>query len=215
MTLDKLQITAFNILRKKALTLFLLGLFPFATGLRVRNGALVPYTNWYALVGIAVMLPALYLSIVLIVAILQDAADAKRERAGSMVFSGAIGWQLLLLFVVIFLVGLEIGIYRQNGQVTAVEVAFALGMGLLAFYCWPRTIEFSGGALQQRKMFGGVKSISFPDILAAKFDAQQKCIIISGKNGVTIVHSMFHASQIQFARQLALLTGAHVLGLTV
>jgi hypothetical protein len=39
--------------------------------------------------------------------------------------------------------------------------------------------------------------------------------IISGKDEVTIDHSMFHAGRRQFARQLRLLTGADVLGLPV
>lgn len=215
MTLDKLQLTAFKVLRNNVVTLLILGLFPFDVGLRVRNGNLVPFTNWPRLLILAVLLPGLYFVILLIVQLTQNAADARRERAGNLVFPGAIGWRVVLFVFVVFLVVIDIGIYRQTGRVQTWEVAFAAAMGLMVLYCWPRPIEFSDGAILQNKTFGGMKSILFSDVVAARYDARQQCIIISGKNGVTLVHSMLHAGRKQFARQLKLLTGVDVFGLMV
>jgi hypothetical protein len=215
MTLNELQLSALKVLRRNFIFLALLGLFPLFAGLRVRDGSLAPYTNWPFVLSGAVLLPGLYFSILLVVAILQNAADAKRQRGGNLRFSGAIGYQLLFLTLVIFCCCIDIGIYRQNGQLRTVDVAFTLVMVLLVFYGWPRTIKLSDGALRQRAILGGKKSIAFSDVVAARFDARQQCIIVSGRNGATIVHSMFHAGGPQFASQLALLTGTRVAGLNV
>jgi hypothetical protein len=214
MTLDRPRRIALAILRKNAPTLIILGLFPFGVGLRGRNGTLVPYTNWPFVIGSAILLPGAYFLLLFIVTVAQDVADARREEAGSITFSGAIGWRLLLAGLVVLAVGLDMGIYRQEGRLTTSEVAFGVGFCLLAFYCWPRTIEFSNGALVQGRMLGGMKSILYSDVTAAKFDVRQQCIVITGRNGVRIVHSMFHAGRKQFARQFELLTGRHILGLT-
>jgi hypothetical protein len=213
MTLDKFRVTVFSILRKNILALSICGLFPFAVGLRMRDGRLVPYTSWPTLVRYAVLIPGLYFSILLVVTVVQDVVDAKRERAASRVFGGIIGYQLLLLGGVAFFVGLDIWANSPSSHVTITDVVFPAGMALLAFWGWPRPIEISKGALFQRKMLGGVKSILFSDILAAKFDARQHSIIITGKTGVRIVHSMFHARQGQFAHLLEQLTGTPVIGL--
>jgi len=194
-------------MRTHVVVLVLLGVFPFCVGLRMVNGTLSPYTNWRTLATYATLGPAVYFSVLLIVALLQDAADANSERAGNLVFGGTIGWQLFLFSAVGFFVGLDILSYRQSGQITTTDIAFAAVMVLLAFYCWPRTIEFSSGALMQARMLGGVKSIPLSDVADAKFDPWQRCIIITGKNGVKIVHSMFHARRAQFGRQIVKLTG--------
>lgn len=213
MTLDELRLTAFTILRKNIWTLLVMVLFVFVVGLSERDGALVPYTNWPFLLRWAALLPGLYFAMLLIVQLLQDAADAKREQAGDMVFSGKIGWQLMLLGVVALFAGLVVGVYRQGGRITTIEIAIAVGFGLLAFYSWPRPIEFTNGAISQKRMLGGTKAIQFLDVQSARFDARQQSIIISGKNGVTIVHSMFHAGQKQFVCRLRIQTGTCVTGM--
>lgn len=210
MTVAKVKIAASEVLRNNAVILALLGLFPFCAGLRITNGRLSPYTNWPLLATYAVLLPGTYFSILLIVAVLQDTADAKSERAGNMAFGGSIGWRTLLVTAAVFPVAVSILSYRQDGQITPTEVAFLIVMELLVFYCWPRTIEFSGGALVQKALFGGVKSILLSDIAEAKFDARQSSIVITGKTGVRVVHSMLHSRQAQFARRLAELTGIRV-----
>jgi hypothetical protein len=215
MTLDGLQLTAFTIIRKNIWTLVGLILFVFAVGLKERDGALVPYTSWACLLRWAVLLPGLYFALLLVVRLLQDAADAKREQSGDVVFSGKVGWQLMLLSVVVLFVGLDVAVYRQGDRVPPLEIAVTVGFVLLAFYCWPRTIEFSNGSILQKKALGGTKAIPFADVLSARYDARQQSIIISGKNGITIVHSMFHAGQKQFVRRLGILTGTVVPGLTV
>jgi hypothetical protein len=215
MTQDKLQITALKVLRKNILMLSIMELFVFVSGLRMVDGALVPYTNWPHLLGGAVLIPGSYFSILFIIRLLQDAADAKRERDGDLVFSGTIGWRVLLVVGVVFLVVINTGIYRQDGRLQTWAVAFAAVMGLTVLYAWPRPIEFSNGEIRQNKILGGVKTILFSDVIGAKYDARQQCILISGKSGVTLVHSMLHAGRNQFARQLKSLTGVNIFGLTV
>jgi hypothetical protein len=214
MTRDKLQITALKVFRENILMLSIMELFVLVSGLRMVDGALVPYTNWPYLLGGAVLVPGSYFAILFIIRLLQDAADSKRERDGNLVFSGTIGWRVLLLVVVVFLVVINTGIYRQGGRLQTWGVAFAAVMGLTVFYAWPRPIEFSNGAIRQNKILSGVKTILFSDVIGAKYDARQQCILISGKNGVTLVHSMLHAGRNQFARQLKSLTGVNVFGLT-
>lgn len=214
MAIENLQVTASKVLRENRGFLVLLGLFPIIEGVRLRDGTLMPYTNWTLVLSGAMLLPGLYFLIRLIVAVLQNAADARREQDGNMIFQGAIGWQLLLFVSVVLFIGLDVGIYRQDGRVRAVDIAFTVVMCVLAFYCWPRTIEFSGDALLQKSLFGGVRFILFSDVISAKFNRRQQCIIVSGRNGARVVHSMFHAGRIQFAHQLTRLTGTHVAGLT-
>ncbi len=143
MTKDKLQFTALKILRENIVILLTMELFILVSGLKMVNGALIPYTNWPFLLEGAVFIPGAYFGILFIIGLLQDAADAKRERDGNLVFSGTIGWRVLFLVVVIFLVVLDTNIYRQDGYLQKWEIAFAAVMGLIVFYGWPRTIEFS------------------------------------------------------------------------
>jgi hypothetical protein len=109
---------------------------------------------------------------------------------------------------------LDVGIYRQDGHLRMWDLAFTGAMALCAFWCWPRVIEFSNGLISQRSVFGGMKSILFSDLTGAKFDARQQCIIISSKSRAKIVHTPMHAGRQQFVRQLSLLTGTQVFGLT-
>lgn len=215
MTQGKLQLTALRVLRENILMLSIIELFVFVAGLRMVNGALVPYTNWPYFLGCAALIPGTYFAIIVIVRLFQDIADAKRERDGNLVFSGTIGYRVLFLVVVVFLLVIETGVYYQNGRLQTWEIAFAAVMDLMVFYAWPRRIEFSSGAIRQNKILGGAKSILFSDVIGAKYDAPQRCILISGKNGVTVVHSMFHAGREQFARQLKSFTGVNVFGLNV
>jgi hypothetical protein len=215
MTQDKLQFTALKVLRENIVMLSLMELFVLVSGLRMVDGAFVPYTNWPYLLGGAAVVPGSYFAILLIIRLFQDAADTKRERDGNVVFSGTIGYRVLFIVVVVFVLVIDTGVYHQNGRLQTWEAVFAAVMGLTVFYAWPRRIEFSNGAIRQNKILGGAKSILFPDVIGAKYDARQQCILISGKNGVTIVHSMVHAGQNQFARQLKSLTGVNVFGLGV
>jgi hypothetical protein len=215
MKFDRLQITALKVLRQNFWMFLIAEVFVLHSGLRMVNGALVPYTNWLDLLGGAVLGPGLYFATLLIIRLVQDAADAKRERDGNLVFSGTIGWRVLLLIVVVFLVVMDTRIYLQNGRLQTWENVFTAVMSLTAFYIWPRPIEFSNGAILQSKILGGVKSISFSDVIAARYDVRQQCVIISGKNEVTLVHSMLHAGREQFARQIMRSTGVDVSGLTV
>jgi hypothetical protein len=176
---------------------------------------LVPYTNWLDLLGGVVLGPGLYFATLLIIRLAQDAADTKREQDGNLVFSGTIGWRVLLLVVVVFLVVMDTRMYLQNSHLRTWEKVFTAVISLIAFYIWPRPIEFSNGAILQSKILGGVKSILFSDVIGAKYEVRQQCIIISGKNGVTLVHSMLHAGREQFAGQIKLLTGVDVSRLTV
>jgi hypothetical protein len=215
MTRGKLQLTALRVLRENIVMLSIMELFVLVSGLRMVNGALVPYTNWPYLLGGAALVPGSYFAILFTIRLFQDAADAKRERDGNLVFSGTIGYRVLFLVVVIFLLVIDTGVYHQDGRLQTWEVVFAAVMDLTVFYAWPRRIEFSNGAIRQNKILGGAKSILFSDVIGAKYDARQQCILISGKNGVTLVHSMFHAGRNQFARQLKSLTGVNVFGLNV
>lgn len=210
MTVAKFKITASEVLRQNVVMLALLALFPFCAGVRITNGRLSPYTNWPLLAIYAVLLPGLYFSIRLIVAVLQDSADDKSDRAGNVAFGGSIGWRMFFVTAAVFPIAVSILSYRQDGQITPAEVLFPFVMNVLVFYCWPRTIEFSGGALVQKTLLGGARSISLSDIAGARFDARQRSIIITSKSGVRVVHSMFHSRQAQFARRLAELAGVRV-----
>ncbi|MGA9882437.1 MAG: hypothetical protein WBQ34_01830 [Candidatus Acidiferrales bacterium] len=213
MTLDELKLNALKVVRNNATLLVIMALFPFCVGLRIHNGTLRPYTNWLTLALWAVLLPGLYFSMVLTVAMFQDGTDAASARAGNLAFGGAIGYELLLGIVLMLAVGLGAWQYRDRDPFTGTDILFYAAMVLLVLYSWPRPIRFAGSALVQRNIFGGIKSLAFADIAVAKFDARQRCILITGKNGARIVHSMLHARQAQFVRQLADLAGVRVSGL--
>lgn len=210
MTLDKLKINAAKVVRNSATLLVWMALFPICVGLRTRNGTVSPYTNWLTLTLWTVLLPGVYFSIALTVTMLQETADAVGARQGNNAFGSAIGYELLLGSALMLAVGLGAWQYRDSDPLTGTDISFYAAMVLLVFYSWPRRIQFAGGALVQRNIWGGIKSLSFADIATAKLDARQRCILITGRNGVRIVHSMFHARRAQFARQLEDLTGTRV-----
>jgi hypothetical protein len=213
MTSDKLKLVALKVLQENMVMLSIMELFILISGLRMVNGIVVPYTNWRFLMAGAVLVPGSYFAIRFVIQLLQDASDATRERNGNLIYSGTIGYRVLFLAVVLLFLVLSIGEYIQNGHRHIGGIVFDAVMLLLVFYGWPRQIQFSDGAILQRKIIGGMKSILYSDVTGARYDARQQCILISSKNGIRLVHSMFHAGRDQLVLQLKVLTGVTVVGL--
>lgn len=213
MNISKLQLAARRTIQENFPFLIIMELFVLLFGLRVLDGALVPYIGWYRFLSYAILVPGGYFAVLLIIRLFQDASDAERERAGNLVFRGTVGWRVLLFVSGTSMFAMDVGIYHQMGQLPMWAVASTAAMALLAFYAWPRVIDFTNSAVRQRNTFGGMKSILFSDITDAQFDARQQCIIVSGKGGARIIHTPLHADRQQFVRQLQLLTGTQILGL--
>jgi hypothetical protein len=212
MASKKLQLTALEVFKEDIWILLIIDLLVFTAGLRVQDRTLVPSTNWPFLLSAAVLWPGLYFATHLTLQLLQGAADAERERTGNFVFPGMIGYRVLFLAVVALFAGLSIDSYYQGDRDVAGIVATS-AFSLMVFHCWPRSIEFSNGAIRQKRALGGMKEIPFSGISSARFDARWRCIVITGQNGIKIVHSKMHAGQKQFAHQFKLLTGIDISGL--
>jgi hypothetical protein len=189
-------------------------MFVLFSGLRVLHGAVLPFIGWFRFLNYAILVPGGSFAILLIIGLFQDASDAKRERAGILIFRGRVGLRVFLVVAVTFVFVLDVGTYRQDGHLQIWDLVSTGEIALLAFCCWPRAIEFSNGAISKRDLFGGMTSISFSDVTGAKFYAQQQWIVVSGKSRGKIIHTQLHAGRPQFARQLLLLTGTQVSGLT-
>lgn len=214
MNISRLQLAARRTVRENVLYLVVTEMFVLFSGLRALHGAVVLSIGRFRFLSYAILVPAGCFAILLIIELFQDASDAKRERAGILIFRGKVGLRVFLFVALTVAFAQDVGTFRQDGHLQIWDLVSTGEVALLAFCCWPRAIEFSNGAISERDLFGGMTSISFSDVTGATFYAQQQWIVVSGKSRSKIIHTPLHADRTQFARQLLLLTGTQVSGLT-
>lgn len=106
---------------------------------------------------------------------------------------------------VIMASALVVGMYREGDPLWMQTIP--LGLFLISFYGWPRTIHCDSNGIWQRTRFGIKKYIPYSDVLAVGRSGE--AAIVTGAKA-SIEHTEYHAGAEQFQELLQKRTGKEI-----
>jgi hypothetical protein len=169
--------------------------------------------NWRVTLTVAGILTVLWFGFLFISQLLEDFTQEKREESGRLILPGAMWLRGVCIGCMMLGIAVMLGTYREGDApwIVVLPVLFVL----LGFFTWPRKIEFSNGAIRQRRWLLSEKILPYDEIESASFNPGRGETIVFGRDGRKIVHTMMHVGRAEFTEHLESLTGKKVITLGI
>lgn len=161
--------------------------------------------NWRLMLVVSGILTGVFFAFFFIAQVLEFWTHGDRELNGQVVFP-AVMW-LRGIYLAGILMGLWLMIWSYREHAAWWDVALPSVFVLIGFFAWPRAIQITENEIRQRSIILGVKRIPFGEIQRVVYDPTRKEIVVFGKSGDRIVHTMMHVDGERFMERLESLTG--------
>jgi hypothetical protein len=158
------------------------------------------YVNWPLMLSVSGILTGCFFSFFFVVQLLEFSTASRRERDRQLIFPGVMWVRGIYLLGILMGFTLMVGTYREGEAWWEVVLPFAFV--LLGFFAWPRTIQITEVEIRQRRLLFALKRIAYGEVESIIFDTTRKEVVVFGKNGEKIVHTMMHADKERFIKEV-------------
>jgi hypothetical protein len=166
------------------------------------------YVNWRLMLTVSGILTVLFFSFFFLAQVLEASTHGHRERTRKLVFPAVMWLRGIYLIAIVMGLCVMVGEYHEGDPswIVMLPAAFVL----IGFFAWPRAVEISDNEVQQHRIFFGFKRIHFREIERLVYDPARNEVVVFGKSGNRITHTMMHVDGERFMEQLESLTGKRV-----
>jgi hypothetical protein len=166
------------------------------------------HVNWRLMLTASGILTLLFFSFFFLAQVLEASTHEHRERTRQLVFPAVMWLRGIYLMGIVMGLCVMVGEYHEGDpwRIVMLPAAFVL----IGFFAWPRAIEITDNEVQQHCIFLGFRRIHFGEIERLVHDPARNEIVVFGKGGNRITHTMMHVDGERFMEQLESLSGKRV-----
>jgi hypothetical protein len=166
------------------------------------------HVHWGLMLLVSSILTGCFFSFFFITELLEFSAAANRARNRQAIFPVVMWLRGIYLLSMTMGFTIMVGMYREGDPWWDVVLPF--GFVLLGFFAWPRAIQITEVDIRQPRFLFSSKRIAFGEVESMIFDVVRKEVVVFGKNGTRVVHTMMHVDKERFIERVESMTGKEV-----